>query len=254
MRLAAAHPSPTPTRIVLVTDGAVDDEDEVVAEVAKSLGEARLHVLGIGRAPNRALVRKVAQFGRGTCTFVDRVERVAEATDAFLDRIERPALTDLELTWSGTPPLDVRPSPLPDLYVGQTLAVSLRLEPGTVVGTPTLRGRRGTEDVTITLPSPVVAETGTGVATRWARAAVEGALDSLASGADREKVRQEVVALGTSFSIVTPFTSFVAVDVTARVSPATTGERLPQGGTDGPLRLLLASMLAILGFALWRCR
>jgi Ca-activated chloride channel family protein len=257
MRLAAADPSPTPTRIVLLTDGAVDDEDEVVAEIARSLGEARLHVLGIGAAPNRALVRKVAQFGRGTCAFVDRVERVAEETDAFLDRLERPALTDLTVDWSGTPPLDLRPFPVPDLYVGQTLALSLRLSPGTFPGAPTLRGRRGLEDVVVRLPEPVAAQAGSGVATRWARRAVEGALDRLADGADPAEVRQEVVALGTGFSIVTPYTSFVAVDVTPRAAGTTAtpvslvqalpAGMLPQGGTDGPLHLLVAALLAVAG-------
>ena len=262
MKLTAAHPSGTPTRIVLVTDGAVDDEAEVVAEIARSLGSARLHVLGIGSAPNRALVRKVAQFGRGTCAFVDRIDRVAEETDRFLDRLERPALTDLEIAWSGTPPLDIKPWPIPDLYVGQTLALSLRLSPETLPGAPTLRGREGVEDVTLALPAPVTAQAGSGVATRWARAAVEGALDALASGADAAEVRQEVVALGTAFSIVTPYTSFVAVDVTPRAAGVTPSSiqlaqgmpagTLPQGGTDGPLRVLLASILALAGLLAWR--
>lgn len=262
MKLTAEHPSPVPTRIVLVTDGAVDDEAEVVAEVAKSLGDARLHVLGIGAAPNRALVRQVAAFGRGTCAFVDRIEHVAESTDRFLDRLERPALTDLEISWSGAAPLDLRPFPLPDLYLGQTLAVSLRLAPGPLPGAPTLRGRRGVEDVTVSLPPPVAADLGGGVATRWARAAVEGALDRLAKGADAAEVRREVVDLGTTFSIVTPYTSFVAVDMTPRaagVTPETLrlaggmpAGMLPQGGTDGPRRLLLASLLAIAGLVLWR--
>ncbi len=262
MKLAADHPSPTPTRIVLVTDGAVNDEDEVASEVAKSLGEARLHVLGIGAAPNRALVRTVARFGRGTCAFVDRIEHVAEATDAFLDRLERPALTDLALSWSGTPPLDVRPWPIPDLYLGQTLAVSLRLSPGTLPGAPTLQGREGTQEVAVALPSPVVADAGSGIATRWARAAVQGALDELASNPEKaEEVRKEVVALGASFSIVTPYTSFVAVDVTPRaagVLPETIrlaqgapAGMLPQGATDGPRRLLLASFLALTGLLAW---
>jgi len=251
MKLTSAHPSATPTRIVLVTDGAVDDEDEVVSEVARNLGDARLHVLGIGAAPNRALVRKVAQFGRGTCTFVDRAERVAEITDTFLDRLARPALTDVEIAWSGTPPLDIRPWPIPDLYVGQALAVSVRLPQGTVPGAPTLRGRRGMEDVTVTLPSPAVVERGSGVATRWARAVVEGSLDTLASGGDPEAVRKEVVALGTGFSIVTPYTSFVAVDTTPRVAADVEDAMLPQCGTDGPLRLLVGSVLAAAALAAW---
>ena len=53
--------------------------------------------------PNRALVRTVARFGRGTCAFVDRIEHVAEATDAFVDRLERPALTDLALSGAARP-------------------------------------------------------------------------------------------------------------------------------------------------------
>jgi hypothetical protein len=64
-------------------------------------------------------------------------------------------------------------------------------------------------------------------------------------------VRKEVVALGTGFSIVTPYTSFVAVDVTPRVAPEVLDEMIPQCGTDEPLRLLLGSLLAAVGLAVW---
>ena len=57
-------------QVVFLTDGAVSNEDELFAVIHADLGRARLFTIGIGSAPNSYFMRKAAQFGRGTFTYI----------------------------------------------------------------------------------------------------------------------------------------------------------------------------------------
>ncbi len=265
IELAQRADSTRPRRIVLVTDGAVENEDEVFAAVAARLGDVRLHLIGIGSAPNRHLMKKLALHGRGACEFIASSEEVEVRVDALLARLERPVLTGVTLDWNGAPPLDVFPERIPDLYAGSPLVVSLRLghsHPGTtaVLSGGTARGRYRTE-----LVVGSSAPAGSGIATRWARAKVGALLDRLLENADPGAVRADVLAVALPFRLVTPYTSLVAVEATPTAEgPATPiavanalphGSRLfdgalPMGGTDGPLHVALGAALIALAAGL----
>jgi Ca-activated chloride channel family protein len=262
MRLASAESGRRVRRIILITDGAVNGEEEVIREVGRSLGEARLSVIGIGAAPNRRLMRRIARYGRGACDFIASPEEVEDRVDAFLRRIDRPVLADLRLDWDGAPPLDAYPLRLPDVHAGEPLFVSLRLGPSHTGTRARLTGWTSSGQVTTELAVAPGAPRGAGVATRWARARVDDLLDGLLEGADPETVRREVVDVATRFHLVTRFTSLVAVEETPTASsPATpfqvanalppgAGEDLlPPGATSGPLVRHVALLLVLLGTA-----
>ena len=246
-------------RIVLVTDGAVDDEDEVFAQISRGLGAARLHVLGIGSAPNRHLIRKAASFGRGVATFVDAVEDVGSRMDEFLGSLERPVLSDLRIAWGAVEPLEIFPRRLPDLHAGLPLTVAVRLPLEGGHPTPVLHARDGATAVALAAGPPVLVAAQLGLASHWARSKVEELMDSVAGGADVETVRRQVVALGIAHALVTSWTSMVAVEdvptadaasrrvAIANAVPFGTGGFLPTGGTDAPLRLRMGLLLAAAG-------
>lgn len=264
MRLVSADSSRQVKRIVLITDGAVNSEEEVIKEVARSLGDARLHVIGIGAAPNRRLMRRVARFGRGACDFIVSQEEVEERIDGFLKRIDRPVLADLRVDWDGAPPLDSYPVRLPDLYAGEPLFVSLRLGPAHPGTRVRLTGWSPGGEVNTALSVLPDAPRGAGVATRWARARVDDLLDGLIEGEAEDRVRAAVVDVATRFNLVTRYTSLVAVEDTPTAKgPATPhtlanalppggqpDESLPMGGTSGPLCSTLGLLLALLGLSL----
>ncbi len=259
--VADADPWPV-RRIVLITDGAVGDEEGVFAEVTKRLGTARLHIIGIGSAPNRYLVRRLAEFGRGSCEFIGGVEENEARMDSFLTRIDRPVMTDLALDWQGAPPLEVYPGRLPDLHAGEPLFVSVRLGPSGGGARAVLTGRVAGGPVRIDVGVAPDAPRGSGVATRWARAKVESLMDGLRDGANAETVRHEVIGVAQAFGLVMRYTSLVAVEefpsadgswTTHRVAAALPlgstliGGTLPQGGTSGPLLTLLGLFLVLVG-------
>ncbi len=264
MQLMAGEAGGQVKRIILITDGAVNAEEAFLRGVAAGLGDARLHVIGIGAAPNRWLMRRIARDGRGACEFIVNLEEVEPRIDAFLTRINRPVLADLRLDWDGAPPLDAFPSRLPDLHGGEPIVVSLHLgrsHPGTRAR---LSGVGPSGPVVNELAVPADAPQGAGIATRWARGKIEELLDTLQEGADPQSVHDEVVAVATSFNLVTRFTSLVAVEetptaISAASSPlrmanalppgASPDGSLPQGGTTGPLVLRVGLLLILLGAA-----
>jgi Ca-activated chloride channel family protein len=249
-------------RIVLITDGAVADEEGLFAEVTRRLGAARLHIIGIGWAPNRCLVRRLAEFGRGSCEFIGGAAEIEARMDSFLTRIDRPVMTDLALDWQGAPPLEVYPERIPDLYAGKPLFVSVRLGPSGDGARAVLTGRVAGGPVRIDVGVAPDAPPGSGVATRWARAKVEGLLDGLRDGADAETVRRAVIGVALTFGLVTRYTSLVAVEEFPSADGSSTTHKvaaalpqgstlldgtLPQGGTSGPLLTLIGLFLVLVG-------
>ncbi|HZN02882.1 MAG TPA: VIT domain-containing protein [Candidatus Polarisedimenticolia bacterium] len=247
-------------RVILITDGAADADDEAIAAITRGFGDARLHAVGIGPAPNRPLMRSLARRGRGACEFIGSLEEVASRLDGFLDRLRRPVLTDLVLDWNGVPPLDVRPSPLPDLYAGEPLVLSFRAASGPVPIGMTLRGATASGPFSTSVEIAPDAPRGAGLGARWARARIEDLLDGLAAGSAEEQVREAVVPLALEFGLVTPYTSRVAIEerityrgatpvAAANALPGSAGDEitLPGTGTLDPLWLRCGLLLIAAG-------
>jgi len=112
-------------------------------------------------------------------------------------------------------------------------------------------------------------DTGSGVATRWARARVASLMDELHAGGDPAAVRSNVVATGLEHHLVTQYTSLVAVEEIVTAQGPARGAKvanalphgsqllsgtLPKGGTDGPLRQALGWASCVLGAAMLALR
>ncbi len=261
--MAEADPWPV-RRIVLITDGAVSNEERVLSEVTGRLGECRLHLIGIGAAPNRFFMRRLALLGRGTQEIITSLAEVEARMNAFLGRIDRPVMTDLELAWEGATPESIYPETLPDLHAGEPLFVSIRLAPGSGETKAVLTGRLAGGSRGVDLRIVEGAPAGSGVATRWARARVDALLDRLRRGAAEAGIRRDVIDLARGFNLVTRYTSLVAVEEI----PTTDGRwrslpvpaalpdgselfgMLPQGGTVAPLALRAGWILIAIGLSL----
>ncbi len=255
-------------RMVFLTDGAVGNEAEVLGTVAESLGETRIHAIGIGPAPNRYLLRRLALLGRGSVAFLDEGAGTAPRMREFLARFERPLFTDLWLGWEGLVVDEVYPARLPDLHAGEALFVSARMAPGSATGTAVIEGAFGGTTQSKRLPLAAAARLpeGAGLGLRWARAKVGSLMDGLHHGAEPARVREQVVALALEHKLVTRYTSLIAEERhpvvegpgrTARVpgalprgSTLMDRGRLPRGGTDAPLRRLLGAGFAALALGL----
>lgn len=199
--------------IVLVTDGYVASEQELMRQVHEHLGQRRLFTIGVGPAPNRFLLERLAELGHGSTIVVSPSEHPEVVAQNFLERIERPQLTDLQVEWGDLTVHDVYPRRLPDLFGGQPLLIRGRYDvPGEAAVTVRGRiaGRVWEERVPVVLHSPdrMGHEA---LAPIWARAAVHDHMNGLYLRDDPDR-EDAITDLGLRFGLVTRFTSFVAVE------------------------------------------
>ncbi|XOF35183.1 MAG: marine proteobacterial sortase target protein [Candidatus Electrothrix sp. YB6] len=195
-------------QIVFLTDGSVSNEAELFTMIHDRLGDSRLFTVGIGSAPNSYFMTRAAAMGRGSYTFIGKLEEVRGKMTGLFFMLEQPAITNLQLT--GAEGLKTLPSPLPDLYQGEPLTVVVKGKGE--AGQLQLAGLRGgvtpwqmTVDTTAFTDRP-------GIAVLWARKKIRILLDSLSSGADPQQVRQEVTELALNNHLVSRYTSLVAVE------------------------------------------
>ena len=205
-------------QVVLVTDGLIGFEQEVVGAIARDLPPAsRVHALGVGSSTNRTLLAGVARVGRGVEVIVGLGEDPERAARRILERTADPVVVDLVV--EGDVVADRAPARLPDLHAGAPARVALRLRPegGTVV----VRGRTadGTWSRTITMPAAAALRSGDSPAKLFARERAADLETELSSGRPRAEVDAELVSLALRFAIATRVTSWVAVDEVASVDP-----------------------------------
>lgn len=201
--------------IVFLTDGAVSAEDRALARIRQQLGNARVFTFGIGPSVNRALLNRLAQLGRGAAEFLQLDEDIEGAIIRFQDRVSFPALTDLEMHWTGASAWDVYPSRLPDLYFGQPVEIAGRVKALENKPEPRLEvhGRMGGKEVTLSLAIPREGAANLAVSRVWARARIDDLLEKAESGAaPAHQLRGEIISLSIEHRLITPFTAFVAVD------------------------------------------
>lgn len=209
---------PARVRILcFLTDGYVGNDLEIIAAVRKHAANARVFALGIGNAVNRFLLDGVAHAGRGAAHYVTLESQAQEIVLQFVERIDAPMLTDIMVNWGDLPVSNIHPQQIPDLFSDQPLMIYGRLN-GPIMGTVTLRGRTavGPFEREISLAETAQSSSHSALPSLWARAKVEDLLAqdyaALQRGIFPETLRKEITTLATEFRLLSPFTSFVAVE------------------------------------------
>ncbi len=211
---AAFAPAPDPGRIrivLLVTDGHVGDEDAVLRGISEKLAAARLFVLGVGASPNRYLLERAAEMGRGTVQVAGLADDPALAAKTFASRIDRPYLTDVAIDWGGLPVRDVYPRVIPDLYADRPVLVHGRYEGGGR-GEVRLSGRIGGRAWSASVPAELRegARDHEALPKVWARARIQD-LETASILRGSDEITEQITQTGLRFGLVTAWTSFVAV-------------------------------------------
>ncbi len=216
---AALDPSDSQHHIRLacfLTDGQVSNETEILAEVQRH-PKARVFAMGFGSAPNRALLDKMAQYGRGEIDYVPESGISAPFARRFSERVRNPLLTDISIDWGNLPVTEVYPKLIPDLFSARPLVVSGRYSKG-AKGTIRLTGKIAGQDFVREIPVelPELEEDNAALANVWARRRIEDLVaEQRAVGVDpvtHDQKREEITELGLTFKLMTQYTSFVAID------------------------------------------
>ena len=196
-------------QVIFITDGSVGNETALFDQIRNDLGSTRLFTVGIGSAPNSYFMTEAAAAGRGTYTYVDRIEQSKEVISTLFKKISQPVLTNVQITGRGI--TDISPSFIPDLYVGEPLAFSVRMDQP--VGEILVTGRLGQVEWKKTVKVQA-ADTQKGIAIDWAKRLIDEWQRSYLHGVPRDHAKAKITELGLDYHLVTKYTSLVAVDKT----------------------------------------
>jgi Ca-activated chloride channel family protein len=212
--------------VVLMTDGYIGNETEILSEIEQRLGNARLFSFGVGSSTNRYLLNRIAKVGRGHVQYIRQDENPTEQVKAFYDRIRNPVLTDIELDWDGIELLDVYPDPIPDLFSAQPLVLVGRYDTpgkGSLTVSGKVRGQEYSRKLSLTLPE--VEKEHDALASLWARTVIED-LESRRYRDSDPDITERITELALEHRLMTRETSFVAVE-----------ERIVTDGSGAPKRV-----------------
>jgi len=255
-------------QVIFLTDGAVGNEEHLFGLIRARLGGSRLFTIGIGSAPNSHFMTKAAQLGRGTFTYIGRVDEVRSRMGELFAKLETPVLKGVQAHWPAGVAVEVWPARLPDLYAGEPVVLVARLD--RLEGEVRVVGERSGAAWEARLPLQH-SSSASGLGSLWAREKVSALVDSLREGAAEADVRARVIELAEAHRLVTKYTSFVAVDKTPARAPeealklaevpalfpegwdyAKVYGELPRGATDSRLALLLGTLAIVLGLVAMR--
>ena len=258
----------TSRSFVVVTDGYIAAEREVFVWIRRHLSEANVFSFGIGSSVNRYLIDGIAKAGKGEAFVITDHSESSGTADRFRSYIAAPVLTDIKLKTQGFAAYDMEPKAMPDLLAQRPLVVHGKWR-GQPNGKILISGFTGhgafaqSYDVAAADTDPANAP----LERLWARQRIANVSD-FSFGEETAAEKQLITELGLRYSLLTAYTSFVAVSRKVRNHGASQDVDqplpLPLGVSDqavgapiygapepdlAPVLLLVALLLAL---AWWR--
>ncbi len=222
-------------QIVFITDGNVSNERDLFAYINANLNGSRLFTVGIGSAPSSFFMKKAAQAGRGSFTFISDTREVGKTTETLFRKLETPALTDIALTIFGDD-IETYHEPIPDLYIGEPVTVLVRAK--NRLNTVTLTGNIGATPWRHKL-SLTQGSDNEGVRLAWAREKISLLSRSHYDENDsnlKYHLKLQIIGESIKHHLISQFTSLVAVEQTpvnqsGELYSETVKNNLPYGWT-----------------------
>lgn len=209
-----------PHTVMFITDGhpTVGATDEgSIAKNAKTANKnkSRVFTFGVGEDLNARLLERVANDGSGVSDFMRDGKEFEVKVSAFYDKVSSPVLADVTLDLSAFGVFDVYPKQMPDLFKGSQLVVMGRYRnPGDMAVTlkGSVNGATKVHEYRATATKESKSQDF--IPRLWAIRKVGYLLDEIRLNGERPELKQEVIALGKKFGIVTPYTSYLVVEDT----------------------------------------
>lgn len=211
-----------PKIIVFMTDGlptvGTTNVNQIVDNVRKaSKPGVRLFTFGVGYDVNTALLDKLASENGGVADYVEPKEDLEVKVGNFFTKVNYPVLTNLKLDMSTAQVDLVYPRGIPDLFRGSqvTLIGRYRNEASLNAVRLTLTGQSGNSTRTYNydeLSFPLRNENNDYLPRLWATRRVGWLMEQVRSNGEQKELRDEIIDLGTRYGIVTPYTSYLALE------------------------------------------
>ncbi|MFT7616644.1 MAG: hypothetical protein ACI97A_000268 [Planctomycetota bacterium] len=201
--------------VVFLTDGkptvGETNEKTIIAHAAKAnKSKARVFVFGVGYDVNARLLDIIAEDGHGARDYVTTSGNLELALSGFFDKVAFPVLTDVEIVVEGVKIEQVYPKNIGDLFKGSELTLLGKYQkPGNAV--IRLRGKLGKGSKEYTFEQKF-SDKKTGkdfISVLWAKRKVGYLWDQIRLKGENKELKDEIVRLGKTFAIATPYTSIL---------------------------------------------
>jgi uncharacterized protein YegL len=221
--------SERPQMVVLLTDGQPTVGTTNAAKILSNAKEAnrsnaRLFTFGVGYDVNTLLLDGLAGEQRGAVAYIEPKEDLELKVSSFFGKVNNPVMSDLKLDWGGLETELLYPRTLPDLFHGSQLVLVGRYRPKTSRTELTLTGKVNGRERRFeygNLQFPETQRDHEFLAHLWAQRRVGYLLDQIRLNGENKELRDEIVALGTRYGIVTPYTSALVLEPGMQVSQTT---------------------------------
>jgi len=218
-----------PKILVFMTDGlptvGVTNPEQIVgnAGTARTLG-LRVFTIGVGYDVNTALLDKLAAENGGVADYIEPKEDLEVKVSNFFAKVNYPVLSDLKLDMAGVETDLVYPRALPDLFRGSQITLIGRYRNPIDMDFVRLQlsGNANSANKRFfynNLHFPVREDANDFLPRLWATRRVGWLMEQVRTNGEQQELRDEVVDLGTRYGIVTPYTSYLALEPGAGVRP-----------------------------------
>ncbi|WP_437783599.1 VIT domain-containing protein [Sorangium sp. So ce1097] len=200
--------------IVLLTDGQVGNEDEIVDRVVEAGKGVRVYTFGIGTNVSELLVNDLARRTQGAAELIHPGERIDEKVTAQFARATAVRVAGLTARFAGVDVGELAPAEPPALVDGEPWVLHGRYAaPG--AGRLEIRGRLRGESFYLEVPVELEAEASRpGLEALWAGARVRELEESERglSGKRKEAMRKRIVELAVRHRVASRHASFVVIE------------------------------------------
>lgn len=197
--------------IVVISDGYISGEQNIFDIINENMDKSSFFSFGIGSSVNDYLISGIAKAGLGESFVVTDSADAEETAERFRTYIQTPLMTDIHITFDGFETYDVEPS-VPATLFAQRPIVLFGKWKGEAAGTIQITGKTGSRDYQKELSVADIKkeEANDAISYLWARTRLERLMD-YGYSKDDPSVKEEVTKIGLDYSIMTPYTSFIAV-------------------------------------------
>ena len=223
--------------VVVATDGEVHVEPQTFELIRENLGAANLFAFGIGTSVNRYIIEGMARAGQGEPFIVLNPGEAPKQAARFRRYIANPVLNNIKVSFEGFDAYDVEPEALPDLFALRPIALLGKYR-GNPAGKILVTGKTAQGDFRqeIKLADGKASPDNAALRLLWARQRLQRLSDfARLQGGENPQVK-EITALGLKYSLMTAYTSFVAVDKIKRADGTMETVKqplpLPEGVSD----------------------
>lgn len=198
--------------IVILTDGYIDSEKAIFDLIHKNIGKTSFFSFGIGTSVNRYLIDGIAKAGQGEPFILTNPSDSSAVAGRFRDYIQTPVLTDINVKFDGFDAYDVEPPSLPTMFAQRPVILFGKWH-DKPSGTIRITGRTAngifSQDIKVDETAPKAENSA--ISYLWARSRVARISDYGFGDQEDQNIKKEVTKLGLEYSMLTPYTSFIAV-------------------------------------------